>query len=67
MADARVAKLLDESVAVVRRWHAQHPTAEREAFDRMQRMRSRQFAQVEAGTLRDLLWATRPRAQVAIH
>ncbi len=65
--DVRVAKLLDESVAVVRRWHAQHPTGEREAFDRMQRMRSRQFANIEAGTLRDLLWATRPRAQVAVH
>jgi tetratricopeptide (TPR) repeat protein len=65
--DARVAKLLDESIAVVRRWHAQHATGEREAFDRMHRMRSRHFAEVEAGTLRDLLWATRPRPQVAIH
>ena len=65
--DARVAKLLDQSAAVVRRWHEQHPTGEREAFDQMQRMRSRQFAKVEAGTLRDLLWATRPRARVAIH
>lgn len=65
--DARVAKLLDESIAVVRRWHAQHSTGERDAFDRMHRMRSRQFAQVEAGILRDLLWAIRPRAQAAIH
>lgn len=65
--DARVAKLLDESVAVVRRWHAQHPTGEREAFDRMQRLRSRQFAQIEAGRLRDLLWTTRARAEATIH
>src|SRR6266516_273146 len=65
--DARVARLLDESVAVVRRWHEQHPTGEREAFDRMQRMRSRHFATLEAVTLRDLLWATRAGARVAIH
>jgi tetratricopeptide (TPR) repeat protein len=65
--DGRVTQLLDESVAVVRRWHEQHPTGEREAFDQMQRMRSRQFAKVEAGTLRDLLWATRSGARVAIH
>ena len=65
--DARVARLLDESVAVVRRWHEQHPTGEREAFDQMQRMRSRHFATLEAVTLRDLLWATRSGARVAIH
>jgi hypothetical protein len=65
--DARMGRLLDESVAVVRRWHGQHPTGEREAFDQMQRMRSRQFAQLEAGTLRDLLWTTRPGARGAIH
>ena len=65
--DARVARLLDESVAVVRRWHEQHPTGEREAFDRMQRMRSRHFATLEAVTLRDLLWPPRSGARVAIH
>jgi hypothetical protein len=64
--DARVARLLDDSVAAVRRWHEQHPTGGREAFDQMQRMRSRQFATLEAGTLRDLLWATRSGARVAI-
>jgi hypothetical protein len=65
--DARVARLLDESVAVVQRWHEQHPTGDREAFDQMHRMRSRQFAQLEARRLRDLLWATRWGAHPAIH
>jgi tetratricopeptide (TPR) repeat protein len=65
--DARVARLLDESVGVARRWHEQHPIGEREAFDQMQRMRSRQFATVEAGRLRDLVWAPRSAPRVAIH
>lgn len=65
--DARVAQLLDERVATERRWQAQHPTGEREAFDQMQRMRSRQFARLEAGKLRDLFWGTRPGVPIAIH
>lgn len=50
----RVAKLLDESVAVVARWHEQHATSDREAFDRMQLMHSREFANAEARKLLDL-------------
>jgi tetratricopeptide (TPR) repeat protein len=65
--DARVVGLLDESVAVVRRWHAQHPAGEREAFDRMRVMRSPEFAQTEAWKLRDLLAAPRAGAGVSIH
>lgn len=55
VSDARVARLLDESADVVRRWQEQHRTGEREAFDRMQLMRSRPFAEAEAGKLRDLV------------
>ncbi len=58
--DPRVAKLLDESIAVVRRWHDQHPTGEREAFDRMQLMRSREFARAEASKLGDLIPGAAP-------
>lgn len=65
--DARVMRLLDESVTVVRRRHEQHPTGEREAFDRMQRMHSLRFAQAEARKLQDLLGAPRFVAGVAIH
>jgi tetratricopeptide (TPR) repeat protein len=53
--DARVMRLLDETATVVCRWHEQHATGEREAFDRMQLMRSRQFAKAEAWKLRDLV------------
>lgn len=53
ISDARVVKLLDEIIAVVRRWHEQHPIGEREAFDRMQLMHSREFADAEARKLRD--------------
>jgi tetratricopeptide (TPR) repeat protein len=53
--DPRVVGLLDEIVAVVQRRTAQHPTGEREAFDRMTRMHSREFAQIEAHKLRDLI------------
>jgi hypothetical protein len=67
MRDARVVRLLDESVAVVRRWHAQHPTGEREAFDRMQEMRAPEFAQAEAWKLRDLVAAPRTGGGVSIH
>lgn len=45
--------LLDEIVAVVQRRTAQHPTGEREAFDRMTLMHSPEFAQLEAHKLRD--------------
>ena len=65
--DARVVRLLDESVAVVRTWHEQHRTGEREAFDRMQRMCSLEFAEAEAGKLRDLLAPPRVSASVSIH
>lgn len=64
--DARVVWLLDESVAVVRRWHEQHRTGEREAFDRMRVMRSPEFAKAEAGKLRDLLAAPHLGAGVSI-
>ncbi len=65
--DARVMRLLDESAAVVGRWHEQHRTGEREAFDRMQRMRSLEFAQTEAAKLRDLLPARGVGAGISIH
>jgi tetratricopeptide (TPR) repeat protein len=65
--DARVMRLLDESAAVVHRWHEQHRTGQREAFDRMQRMRSREFAEAEAGKLRDLRGAPRVGAGISIH
>lgn len=65
--DARVMRLLDESAAVARRWHEQHRTGEREAFDRMQRVRSLEFAKAEAGKLRDLLAPPRVGAGVSIH
>lgn len=65
--DARVVRLLDESLAVVRRWHEQHRTGEREAFDRMQHMRSREFAEAEARKLHDLVGAPRIAAGISIH
>lgn len=67
MRDARVVRLLDESVAVVRKWHEQHRTGEREAFDRMRVMRSPEFAQAEAWKLRDLIAAPRAGVGVSIH
>lgn len=42
-------------MAVVARWHEQHPTGEREAFDRMQLMRTRELANAEARNLLDLV------------
>jgi len=57
--DPGVVKLLDEVVAVVRRRNEQHPTGEREAFDRMMLLRSREFANAEAGKLQDLVNAPR--------
>ncbi len=55
--DPRVAGLLDEIVAVVQRRTKQHPTGEREAFERMTLMHSREFANAEARKLRDLVLA----------
>ena len=55
MSDKRVIDLLDESIAVVQRSHEQHPTGEREAFDRMQQMHSPMFAEVEARKLREMI------------
>ena len=51
--EPRVVGLLDEIVAVVQRRTAQHPTGEREAFDRMTLMHSPEFAQLQAHKLRD--------------
>ena len=65
--DARVMRLLDESATVVSRWHEQHRTGEREAFDRMQRMRSLDFATTEAAKLRDLVPARGAGAGLSIH
>jgi tetratricopeptide (TPR) repeat protein len=59
--DRRVARLLDESIAVVRRWGEEHHKGDRSAYDRMNLMQSRPFAAAEARKLRDLL----PRAGVA--
>ncbi len=64
--DPRVATLLEEIVAVVRRRNEQHPTGKREAFDRMLLMHSREFANAEAGKLQDLVAAPRS-ARRAIH
>lgn len=64
--DPRVAKLLDESIAVVRRRHDEHPTGNRSAFDRMQTMHSRMFAVAEASKLRDLL-PDHGQRRVAVH
>ena len=53
--DPRVVLLLDESIEIVRRWKQEHSTGERAAFDRMQLLRSRQFANAEARKLHDLI------------
>ena len=55
MRDPRVMKLLDEAIAVVRRWREEHHKGDRSAFDRMTRMHSRSFAEGEARKLHDLL------------
>jgi tetratricopeptide (TPR) repeat protein len=64
--DPRVVKLLDESIAVVRRRNEQHAKGGREAFDRMTLMRSREFANAEARKLRDLIVGPGTRG-VALH
>ena len=55
--DPRVVGLLKEIVAVVQRRTAQHPTGEREAFDRMMLMHSPEFARLQAHKLRDRIVA----------
>lgn len=50
----RVAQLTRETEEVVQRWHEQHRTDEREAFDRMQEIRAFQFACDEAKKLTSL-------------
>jgi tetratricopeptide (TPR) repeat protein len=55
--DPRVVQLLDESIAVVRRWHEDR-SGDRSAFDRMKLIQSREFARSEANKLRDLLVPT---------
>lgn len=50
-----VAGLLEEVEAVVERWHEQHRTGEREAFERMNLLRSEAFAQERAGEIGDSL------------
>ncbi len=55
--DARVVQLLDESVAIVRRWHDDR-SSDRAAFDRMKLIHSREFARSEANKLVDLVALT---------
>jgi hypothetical protein len=50
----RVSRLLDESIAAVRRWHEDR-SGDRAAFDRMKLIRSREFARSEASKLHDLV------------
>jgi hypothetical protein len=50
-----VAGLLEEIEAVVVRWHEQHRTGEREAFERMNLMLSRPFAEERARAIADSL------------
>lgn len=47
----RVVELLNEMDSLIRRRHGQHPTGEREAFDRMQQMQKPEFARQEAQEL----------------
>jgi tetratricopeptide (TPR) repeat protein len=49
--DPRVRALLDEIEAVVERWRNQHPTVEREAFDRMHTLHTPDFARQKAEEL----------------
>ena len=53
--DPRVSSLLEECIGVVDAWHTAPPKGDRSAFDRMNLMRSRPFADAEAQKLRDLL------------
>ncbi len=67
LSDARVVRLLEESAEVVRRWEEEHRTGKREAFDRMQLMRSRKFADAEASKLHDLVVPGVSGAGAVIH
>ncbi|EFK08112.1 conserved hypothetical protein [delta proteobacterium NaphS2] len=49
--NGRVGALLNEMDLVIRRRHEQHPTGEREAFDRMTQMQEQEFARQEAQEL----------------
>ncbi|MCG6880434.1 MAG: tetratricopeptide repeat protein [Deltaproteobacteria bacterium] len=49
--NGRVGALLNEMDLVIRRWREQHPTGEREAFDRMNLMQKQEFARQEAQEL----------------
>ena len=47
----RIEAMLDEIKNVIRRWHHQHRTEHREAFDRMQQMRTPEYAREQAREL----------------
>ncbi len=47
----RIAAVIRESGELTNQWHAQRPTPESAVFDRIQRIRSFEFAQQEAGKL----------------
>ena len=49
--NGKVGALLNEMDLVIRRWREQHPTGEREAFDRMNSMQKQEFARQEAQEL----------------
>lgn len=49
----RVASLVTEMRETIARWHEQHPTAEREAFQRMTEMKAVAFARKQARRLRE--------------
>ena len=53
--DHRVKRLLDESIAIVRRWQEEAHSGDRSAFDRMTLLHSRAFASDEARKLNDLV------------
>jgi hypothetical protein len=63
--DARVTSLLDEVAKLAKRHREQAPMRAREAFDRLMRIQSREFAETEARKLRDLVAsAAAPRASI---
>lgn len=49
--NGKAGALFNEMDAVVRRWHAQHSTRDREAYDRMMQMQRPEFARQEAHEL----------------
>jgi hypothetical protein len=55
VARPEVAGVLGEIEAVVGRWHEQHRTGDREAFDRMRLMQDRAFAEQRAREVADAL------------